>query len=238
MAPTTEPTAAPDKASGATAAAATSSGSRDPRDPAVSLFRLASAALGAAAVITTLVQSLNRNGSAVNFFSYFTILSNILGIAVFCVGGIAPLRGRRQVNDYLRGAGCLYLAITGVVYWTLLRNVSTPEGHTWTNGVVHGVMPAVAVIDWLIAPPRQTLRYPRVLYWLIFPVAYIAYSLIRGPIAQWYPYPFLDPRKNGYVHVTIMTLLVTVAFVAFTALIAAVGNRLGARDSSDERGSS
>jgi hypothetical protein len=236
MAPTTEPTAAPNKASGATAATATSSGSRDlrdRRDPAVSLFRLAFAALGTAAVITTLVQLLDRNGSPVNFFSYFTILSNILGIAVFCAGGIAPLLGGKQVNDYLRGAACLYLAITGVVYWTLLRNVSTPEGHTWTNGVVHGVMPAVMVIDWLIAPPRRTLRYPRVLYWLIFPVAYLAYSLIRGPIAQWYPYPFLDPRKNGYAHVTIMSVVVTVAFVAFMALIAAVGNRLGTGDKSD-----
>jgi hypothetical protein len=217
MAPTTQP-AAP-----STTAAPTS------REWAVGLGRLAFALFDTAAVLTTLDQLLGQGGSPVNFFSYFTILSNIFGIVVFYVGGIAPLRGGAQVNDYVRGASCLYLAITGVVYWTLLRNVATPEGHSWTNLVVHGVMPAVVVIDWLVNPPRRRLERSGALYWLIFPVVYLAYSLIRGPIAQWYPYPFLDPRKNGYVHVAIMSLVVTVAFVLFTALIVVVGNRLRSR---------
>jgi len=217
MAPTTQP-AAP-----MTAVAPTQ------RERATGWFRLAFALFDTAAVLTTLDELLGRGGSAVNFFSYFTILSNIFGIVVFYAGGLAPLRRGEQVNDYLRGAACLYLTITGVVYWTLLRNVATPEGNSWTNLVVHGVMPVAVVIDWLIAPPRRPLERSGALYWLIFPLVYLAYSLIRGPIAQWYPYPFLDPRKNGYVHVVVMSLVVTVAFMVFTALIVAVGNRLRSR---------
>jgi uncharacterized membrane protein len=38
--------------------------------------------------------------------------------------------------------------------------------------------------------------------------------MIRGPIVDWYPYPFLDPRGNGYGFVAIMSL-----FVAVVALL-------------------
>jgi hypothetical protein len=192
-------------------------------------LRLALAALGTAAMITTLVQVLDQNGSVANYFSYFTILSNIFGVAVLCAGGFAQLRGTKPVPDYVRGAACLYLMITGVVAWTLLRNVALPEGNLWTNDVVHGVMPAAAVLDWLIIPPRGPLRLGRAGYWLVFPLVYLVYSLIRGPIVGWYPYPFLDPRSKGYAHVAVMSLVVTVAFLVFTALIVIVGNRLRAR---------
>ena len=199
------------------------------RNPAVGALRLAFAALGTAALITTLVQLLDRNGSAVNYFSFFTVLSNILGVVVLCVGGIAQVRGGKPVGDYLRGATCLYLVITGLVSWTLLKNVELPEGQTWTNDVVHGVMPAVVLLDWLIIPPQRALQISRACYWLVFPVVYLAYSLIRGAAVNWYPYPFLDPRSKGYVHVTVMSLVVTVAFLVCTGLIVAVGNWLRAR---------
>ena len=33
--------------------------------------------------------------------------------------------------------------------------------------------------------------------WLLFPAIYLAGTLIRGPMVDWYPYPFLDPRGEG-----------------------------------------
>ena len=52
------------------------------------------------------------------------------------------------------------------------------------------------------------------LVFLAYPIAYLAYCLIRGPIVDWYPYPFLDPRTNGYGFVAIMSV-----FVAVVALL-------------------
>jgi hypothetical protein len=195
-------------------------------DTVVGAFRLAMAALTAAALITSFVRTLYTHGGEVNFFSYFTNISNILGVAVFVVGGLALLRRGTHVSDYLRGATCLYLMVTGAVYWTLLANTITPVVIPWTNDVVHGVMPAAAIMDWLIAPPGRRLLQSRALYWLVFPLVYLAYSLIRGPIVQWYPYPFLDPRTRGYVHVTLMSIAVTAVFLLFTVLIVAAGNWL------------
>jgi len=33
--------------------------------------------------------------------------------------------------------------------------------------------------------------------WLLFPAIYLAGTLIRGPMVDWYHYPFLDPRGEG-----------------------------------------
>jgi len=220
MAPSTEPAAAvgPYREPGPGSA----------RDRAVGAFRLAAAGLSVAALITSFVRLRYLDGSVANFFSYFTNISNIMGVVVFVVGGLALLRGRTSVNDYLRGAACLYLMVTGAVYWTLLANTITPVVIPWTNNVVHGVMPAAIVVDWLIAPPRRPLRLSRAVYWLVWPLVYLAYSLVRGPIVGWYPYPFLDPRNRGYVHVAVMSVVVTLIFLLFTALLVVVGNRLRA----------
>ena len=196
------------------------------RGRAVGGFRLALAGLSIAALITSFVRACYLHAGVVNYFSYFTNISNIMGVVVFIVGGVALLRGRSPLNDYVRGAACLYLMVTGAVYWTLLANTITPVIIPWTNDVVHGVFPAAIVVDWLIAPPGRRLRFSRAAYWLIWPLVYLAYSLLRGPVAKWYPYPFLDPRVRGYAHVTVMSLLVTLVFLLFSALLVFVGNRL------------
>jgi hypothetical protein len=33
---------------------------------------------------------------------------------------------------------------------------------------------------------------------LIAPLAYGVYTLARGPLVDWYPYPFIDVSKLGY----------------------------------------
>jgi hypothetical protein len=53
------------------------------------------------------------------------------------------------------------------------------------------------VLDWVIDPPRRTISFRQAVWWLLYPLGFLAYSLIRGPIADWYPYPFLDPDENG-----------------------------------------
>jgi hypothetical protein len=52
------------------------------------------------------------------------------------------------------------------------------------NTVVHQVMPVVIVLDWLFVPPVRPLPVRRVLWWLVFPLLYLAYTMIRGPLAD------------------------------------------------------
>ena len=173
-----------------------------------------------------------HTGDTVNFWFYFTDLANLLGACVFLVGGLAAWRDRPGVPDLMRGAAVLYLVITGLVYWTLLANTIDAETIKWQNYIVHGVMPAAIVLDWLLAPPAARLSRARAGRWLAFPLTYLAVSLIRGPFVNWWPYDFLDPREpGGYTHVTIWSLIVTAVFVVFMVVIVFAGNQLGSRRS-------
>ncbi|WP_051944359.1 Pr6Pr family membrane protein [Streptacidiphilus rugosus] len=169
------------------------------------------------------------NGTMGNFFSYFTIESNIAMTVVLLAGGVLGLTGRAGVPDLLRGAVTLYMVITGVVYAVALSGYPLLGTVPWVNDVVHRLMPVVVLVDWLAVPPRRRLRYSEALSWLVFPLLYLPYTLIRGPIVDWYPYPFLDPREKGYGHVVVSSLVITLAFFAVGALLVWAGNLFGRR---------
>jgi hypothetical protein len=161
-----------------------------------------------------------------NFFSYFTVLSNCAATLVLGYGGGAALLGRPGVPDLLRGAAALYMVVTGLVFAVALSDVETGM-LPWTNTVLHQVMPLLMLADWLLLPPTRRLGPAEVLRWLAFPLLYLVYTLVRGPVVDWYPYPFLDPRPHGYAHVAVAGVLVTLAFLAVTALLTWLGDALG-----------
>jgi hypothetical protein len=202
---------------------------RGPGGVVVGVYRIVFGLLALVALVFAGHRAATGPGGLGNFFSYFTIESNILGAVVLCWGGVAALTGRAGVSDMYRGAVVVYLAITGVVYAVLLAGLAGQNIDAWVNDVVHRIMPVVVVLDWLIAPPRTALPLGRVWSWLVFPLLYLAYTLVRGPVVDWYPYPFLDPHPRGYSHVVVGGLGVAVAFVVVTLLVRWVGVALGNR---------
>ncbi|MPZ83038.1 MAG: hypothetical protein GEV28_22655 [Actinophytocola sp.] len=160
-----------------------------------------------------------RSPSASNLFSYFTVLSNVFGAGVLLVGAVRP------VPDLVRGAAALYLGMTGLVFALLLSGVDLGMLEAWQNTVLHQVMPVVLVVDWLLVPPRRGFPVVRSLWWLIFPAAYLAYTLVRGAIVDWYPYPFVDPRPRGYPHVITMSVGIAIAFGVAALAVGWAGNR-------------
>lgn len=166
----------------------------------------------------------------VNFFSFFTVLSNLLtaGVLLYGAGRVAakPSLG----FELLRGAAVVYMTTTFVVVVVLLSGADLQVAIPWVDFVVHKLMPIVVVLDWLVVPPRRHLPLARCLVWLAFPVVWLAYSLVRGAIAGWYPYPFLDPRRpGGYGAVLVTCVAIAVGMVVLMLLVAWVGNRLARR---------
>jgi hypothetical protein len=124
------------------------------------------------------------------------------------------------------------MAITGLVYVLLLSNEDVPLQIPWVNAVVHGIMPLVFVLDWLVSPPLRRIGYRTALRWPAFPALYLVYSLSRGAALDWYPYPFVDPRlPGGYGRISGACTLVAGAFVLVGAAIWWAGNHLGDRQS-------
>ena len=96
----------------------------------------------------------------------------------------------------LRGAATLYMGITGMIFSLLLSGADVQTPIPWVNSTLHYVFPLFIVIDWLVDRSVRPLSFRQGLIFLAYPVAYGVYSLIRGPIVDWYPYPFLDPRTQ------------------------------------------
>ena len=183
----------------------------------VRLYRVAFGLL----IIAAAVYQLDRTGKWANFFSFFTIQSNLIGSAVSLIGAIA-LPGASRKWDLVRGAAAIYLVLTGIVYNTLLVGLdeSLQTSEPWVNNVLHRIIPLVMVIDFLIIPLGHRIRWREALVWTIYPMVYLAYSLIRGPIVDWYPYPFLDPREDGgYPRVALYCVAILVGFLGFIWLM-------------------
>ncbi|MFE3051650.1 Pr6Pr family membrane protein [Nocardia sp. NPDC059239] len=190
----------------------------------IRVLRIVFGILGLVALVWIPLRNVgNPNYSYPNFFSYFTIQSNILGIIVLLVGGLRDPAGRRW--QVLRGAATLYLAITFVIYAVLLADIDVQLTERWINDTLHRVIPIVLIADWLLvaAGLKPTIRL--ILGWLAYPLAYGAYTLLRGPFADWYPYPFIDPRDQGYAQLSGGLVIMAVIF-AILGVIAAALNGL------------
>jgi hypothetical protein len=193
-------------------------------------FRLVFGLLTFIAIGVQLVTLANEGHlDLVNYFSYFTILSNVIGATMLLVG-VARWRAPRSVRiDLLRGAGVVYLTITFIVFALLLSNTDVDLAIPWVNSVLHEIIPIVIVIDWLIDPPTTRLTNRQGLLWLSFPAAWIVYILIRGAIVNKYPYPFLDPANGGYASVALYCVMIFALAVAICMAVVAVGNWARAR---------
>lgn len=177
--------------------------------------------LGLSALITEVVVLLSEGTfKPVNFFSFFTVLSNIFAASLLIYLGFA--KKTSQKTEVIRGAITLYMLMTGVIFAFLLaslegvRLTATP----WDNVVLHYIMPIVVVGDWFLHPPKKRLPAKIVALWAVFPVTYVIYTLIRGSIVSWYPYPFFNPNLTSYGQV-----LATSAIIAVFVIIAAFGIR-------------
>jgi len=171
--------------------------------------------------------------NALNFFTFFTILSNLFAAAVLFEGGRRQLTGSGEVSGMWRGAAVVYMAVTYIVFAVLLRDAQEElQTHVaWVDSVLHRVMPIVMMADWLIAPPRRAITFRQSLWWLAFPLAWTAFTLVRGAIDGRYPYPFLDPANGGYGVVALYCVAILVLFMLVCWIVAWAGSALRARRS-------
>jgi uncharacterized membrane protein len=87
-------------------------------------------------------------------------------------------------------------------------------------------MPVVMAADWLIDPPSEALSFRQAAAWLIYPLAWLGYTMLRGSLVGWYPYPFLNPDAvGGYGAVLLYILLILVGALFFIWLLVWLGRK-------------
>ena len=190
------------------------------------------AALGLSAIVTEIIALVNRNiFNFGNFFSFFTILSNVLSVAMFALFGYGAITKRfTSLSAYVfKGAVTLYMLMTGMIFAVLLAPIENAvlTAVPWDNIVLHYIMPLAICVDWILLQPKVTIKFSHSLMWLSFPATYVIYSLVRGHFVHWYPYPFLNASVNGYAKILTVIAVLLVVVTAGSQLIRITSGRFG-----------
>jgi hypothetical protein len=162
-------------------------------------------------------------GRTVNFFSYFTILTNILAGLAFLLPDLMPNSPGGQFFSHasVRTGIAAYIIVVMAVVYFILRHLSNLQGLDFlADLILHYIMPTLLVIDWLFFVPKETLKLRDVFKWLWFPVIYLAWTFIHGAVSGFYPYPFLNTAELGIWRVLLNEfVLVAVFFLLGIALV-------------------
>ena len=195
----------------------------------LAILRVGFAALAVAAILTQLLDLSGRGVlDPVNFFSYFTIQSNLIAVAALLWTAAVPAERRTPAHDLFRGAATTYITVTFVVFALLLADTDVDTAIPWVDRALHRVMPIVLMADWLIDPPRTAIQLRSAWWWLAYPVAWTAYILVRGAIVNKYPYPFLDPANGGYGTVAIYSVAILLGMLGLIWAVTHIGNAMRA----------
>lgn len=98
--------------------------------------------------------------------------------------------------------------------------------------VMHEVLPAAALLSFLLFEPHRRLRPHHTLYWLAYLLGYVGFVLVRGELVDGiyqYPYPILDPTEVGWGGVARNTLLVAGLLLVIGLVVVALDRLLPAR---------
>lgn len=164
---------------------------------------------------------------------YFTTLSNLLaaGCALWTLA-----RGRRGYLN-VKGLALLCILVTAIVYHALL--VRTFGGFAlfslgwWGNQLVHTVVPALTILDYLLFDPKGKLSRRCPLIWMAAPCGYFGFVLAMAHLgvlfpnsSTAYPYPFLDVWRLGWGPVVRNVLLLAAGFFLLGCALTALDRRL------------
>lgn len=219
--------------------------------------RLIAAALGLTAIVRQLALSIGTALHAetpwgahlptvlTNFFSYFTVLSNVSAAIVLIAGAVWALRTRNRTQAepvwVATALVCVstYMIVTGLVYNVLLRQYPIAGiSDVWTNETLHLILPLFLLADVLFAPRRRALPWGTVGVVAAFPLMWAIYTLLRAnsviaPLIgtpYWHPYPFLNPHivAGGYLGVAGYVVGIAAVIIAIAAGVVWVGRRRAA----------
>lgn len=160
------------------------------------------------------------------YFSYVTIQSSILAGFVFVIGAVRMWKWQKEswVFSIARLSVTSFAVIVGVVYNLLLRDVAPDPldaGYAWPvipNEIVHVWAPIFIVVDWFWSRRFINIKFAQLKWLFIYPVLWIGFTVIRGYMDGWWPYPFLDPTEPAGVTGMLIYLAVILIFFSVVSL--------------------
>ena len=141
--------------------------------------------------------------------------------------GVAPAATWFRV---LRMIGVVGIALTFIVFQVALRDLYDLTGQAaFCDFMLHTLSPILGVAGWLVFGTRGQTSVAVVLWTTAYVAAYGLFSMIRGAIVDFYPYPFMDAQTHGYPRVIVNLILVALVFFALGFGAHALDSRLARR---------
>lgn len=188
-------------------------------------FALTAACVLAGIVVQIAVTATNETffgGSPINrglnVFAFFTVQSNVL-VGVTCL--LLAIKPHRPSTLFavFRLTGVVAITVTFLVFHVVLSGLVDLD--TWeqvANQLLHTVVPVLAIAGWVMFGPRGRTSGTVVRWTAAFPLLYVVFTAIRGPLASdWYPYPFADVHALGHLRVSINAVWIMLLFLGLAA---------------------
>ena len=151
----------------------------------------------------------------IRFFSFYTILINILVAFCFTVLWLKP---NSQSGIFFSQSGVLtattiYITVVGVLYNLILRQIWSAVGfQRLADELLHVVIPLLFILYWYFFAPKGGLEWKNAFPWLIYPFIYTVFILFRGALSGFYPYPFVDANILGFKKVVVNSVGLFIMF--------------------------
>lgn len=160
-------------------------------------------------------------GGLVRFFSFFTVWSNTLAVvALTCALSHRDSLAHRFFRHPVVCSGiAASIVLVGLAYNVLLRHLWHPQGWQWVaDELLHDVMPLAFLLYWWLYVAKGMLRFRHVVLWILYPVTYFSYVLLRGSSIGDYMYPFINVGNIGYVQAFTNASGILIAFIVIALL--------------------
>lgn len=173
-----------------------------------------------------------RNGKlppeelTIRFFSYFTILTNLLVAVSNTVLWLRPASRFFSRAD-TQTALTVYILIVGIIYNTVLRWLWQPQGlQRVVDELLHSVIPVMSLLYWILFTARRRMEWKQCWPWLIYPLVYFVYVLVRGAASGFYPYPFIEVNRIGITQALVNALGIAGIFLLLSLLFIGITRSL------------
>jgi hypothetical protein len=173
------------------------------------------------------------------YFAYFTIHTSLIAATVLSVAAVRDLQGKADTKalTLARLSVSTYAIVVAVVYNALLRGTEVlptdPDfGYVWPvlpNEILHVWGPIFIVIDFALTKTKTHLKFKQIFWVLLFPLAWLVFTIIRGLATDWWAYWFLNPNLEAGVTGVVTFILAIVVFMLVSASISLGLNKLSTK---------
>ncbi|MCK0160599.1 Pr6Pr family membrane protein [Allomuricauda sp. F6463D] len=139
--------------------------------------------------------------SLVRFVSYFTILTNTL-VAFFFTTRVFGADQKRLALFHKKTTAIAlttFSVVVGLVYQFVLREIWNPTGlQMVVDELLHTIIPVFMYVYWLMFCAKTAIAWKQLSKWLLFPIVYLVFIIVRGHFSGFYPYAFLNKDELGF----------------------------------------